>query len=138
MLKTICYISDSKQNESIKNLEALYSKAKTNNLKNNITGILIYINNNYLQVLEGYEKTIDKTFEKIYADGRHKNIFKIIETTIEERIFEDYNFGFTTIKNKQELNNLYEYLNWLKNADNEAANKVIAMVENFIIKNEQS
>ncbi|HMR16100.1 BLUF domain-containing protein [Mariniflexile maritimum] len=138
MLKTICYISDSMHNESLKNIEDLYLKARTNNAKNNITGILMYTDRNFLQVLEGEETIVDATFKKICADIRHKNIFNIIDSPIEQRIFEDYNFGFTTINNKQELNNLFEYLNWLKNADCDCANKVIAMVENFIMKNKQS
>lgn len=138
MLKTICYISDSIQDESMKNLENLYLKASANNSKNNITGILVYIDRNFLQVLEGEEKTVDKTFKIISTDTRHKNIFNIIDTTIEQRIFEDYNFGFTIINDKKKLNNLGEYLNWLKNADCDYATKVITMVENFITKNEQS
>ena len=138
MLKTICYISDSIQYESLKNLENLYLKASANNFRKSITGILIYTNNNFLQVLEGEEKIIEETFKKISTDSRHKNIFNIIDTHIDQRIFEDYNFGFTTINDKKELNNLVEYLNWLKNADCNCATKVINMVENFITKNEQS
>lgn len=132
MIKTICYISDALENESLNNIETLYEKAKANNLKNNITGILIYKNKNFLQVLEGDSKTVDTTFAKIEYDTRHHNIFKVINTSIEGRIFEDYNFGFTIIDNKQGLSNLNDYLTWLRNADNKLANKVIHMVENFI------
>ncbi|MGR7813261.1 BLUF domain-containing protein [Lacinutrix undariae] len=132
MIKTICYISDALEHESLDNIETLYEKAKANNFKNNITGILIYKNKNFLQVLEGEIDTVNTTYEKITYDARHHNIFKVINTTIEGRIFEDYNFGFTIIDNKQSLSNLNDYLAWLRNADNKLANKVIAMVENFI------
>jgi len=133
MIKTICYISDSNNEESTNSLNELYSKAKNNNNKNNITGILIYSNYNFLQVLEGEEKMVDAIFKKIRHDSRHKNIFNVINTTIEQRIFEDYNFGFTIINNPNELNRLNEYLSWLKNADDILANKVIYMVKNFIV-----
>ena len=132
MIKTICYISDSLEHESMDKLKALYTKAKANNLTHNITGILIYKNQNFLQVLEGEEMKVNETFSKIKSDSRHKNIFKVINTSIDQRIFEDYNFGFTIIDNKRGLKNLNEYLEWLKEADNELANKVITMVENFI------
>jgi hypothetical protein len=112
----------------------LYLKAKTNNYKHNITGVLIYKNQNFLQVLEGEESAVNATFERIKFDRRHKNIFEVINTTIDERIFEDYNFGFTIIDNKVGLRNLYDYLEWLRTADNKLANKVITMVENFIDK----
>lgn len=132
MLKTICYISDSQRPNSLDDLNALYEKARENNSKFNITGILIYKSGNFLQVLEGEHKTVDNTFERIAADSRHKNIFKVINTPIDQRIFQDYNFGFTIINKKEELKNLNDYLDWLKNADNILANEVISMVENFI------
>ena len=132
MIKTICYISDSLEHECLDKLKALYVKAKSNNLTHNITGVLIYKNQNFLQVLEGEDIKVDKNFNRIKSDSRHKNIFKVINTSIDERIFEDYNFGFTIIDNKRGLNNLNEYLEWLKEADNKLANKIITMVENFI------
>lgn len=132
MIKTICYLSDSLEHESLSKLKTLYSKAKANNKLNNITGVLIYKNQNFLQVLVGESTIVDQTFDRIKFDSRHKNIFKVINTSIEERIFEDYNFGFTVIDNKQELKNLYDYLEWLKSADNKLANNVISIVENFI------
>jgi len=132
MIKTICYISDSLEHECLDKLKALYLKAKANNSKHHITGILIYKNQNFLQVLEGEETIVDETFKRIENDARHKNVFKVINTTIEERIFEDYNFGFTIIDNTRGLNNLHDYLEWLRGAENKIANKVIAMVENFI------
>ena len=134
MLKTICYISDSQKWDSLNDIKTLYLKAKANNFKNNITGILIYEKDNFLQVLEGQEKIVDHTFKKICQDSRHKNVFEIINITIEERIFEDYNFGFTIIDNKNGVKNLTEYLEWLKNADDILANKVISLVENFIVR----
>ncbi len=132
MLKTICYISDSCREESLNSLKVLYSKAKKNNSKYNITGILIYSNANFLQVLEGDQKSVDATFKRISLDTRHRNIFKVINIDIQQRIFEDYNFGFTVVNNNKELNRLYEYLEWLRKADNTLANKVVNMVENFI------
>ena len=132
MLKTICYMSDSRDYESLENLEALYSKAKENNAKHDITGILIYHNGNFLQVLEGQRDHVDYAYEKIRLDSRHKNILKVINIEVEQRIFEDYNFGFTVIDSNKEFGELYDYLEWLKNAENKFANKVITMVENFI------
>lgn len=132
MLKTICYISDSQHDESHNSLQASYLKARINNTKNNITGILIYKNGNFLQVLEGKKDIVDFAYNRISLDRRHKNIFKVINANIDQRIFEDYNFGFTVVKDSKEFNKLNEYLYWLKNADNKLANKVIIMVENFI------
>ena len=132
MLKTICYISDSRINKSITDFNNLIEKAKINNAKNNITGILVYRNNNFLQVFEGSPETVDTIFDKIRMDQRHQNIFKIIDTSIDQRIFEDYNFGFTVVSDNNALQNLSDYLDWLRHADNMIANEIVTMVENFI------
>ena len=132
MLKTICYISDSRINKSITDFNNLIEKAKINNAKNNITGILVYRNNNFLQVFEGAPETVDTIFDKIRMDQRHQNIFKIIDTSIDQRIFEEYKFGFTVVSDKNALQNLSDYLEWLRNADNMIANEIVTMVENFI------
>lgn len=132
MLKTICYISDSCQAESLNALKILYSKAKKNNVKYNISGILIYSNDNFLQVLEGDQTIVDDTFKRISLDNRHRNIFEVINIDIQQRIFEDYNFGFTIVNNSSELHRLHEYLEWLRKADHTLANKVVNMVDNFI------
>ncbi|MFD2726853.1 BLUF domain-containing protein [Hyunsoonleella rubra] len=132
MLKTICYISDSYGSHSYEDLKMLYEKAKKNNQKNEITGVLIYNNGNFLQVLEGHPERVDATYSRIELDYRHQNIFKVININIEQRIFEDYNFGFTIIDDFKEFSELNQYLEWLKNAENKVANKVITVVENFI------
>lgn len=134
MLKTICYISDSTISHSRYDLRSLLRKAKLNNAKNQITGVLIHKSNNFLQVLEGEGKTVDTLFSKISVDDRHKNIFKIIETNIDERYFEDYKFGFTVIKTQKALSNLEDYLNWLREAENIIANEIITTVQNFIAR----
>lgn len=134
MLKTICYISDSNLNNSLNDLKELLRIAKINNKKNQITGVLIHKSNNFLQVLEGDHINVDLLFKKIRSDDRHQNIFKILETNIEERYFEDYKFGFTVINTRNALNNLEDYLNWLKNAENTIANEIVAMVKNFITR----
>ncbi|KAB1069031.1 BLUF domain-containing protein [Tamlana haliotis] len=132
MLKTICYISDAARPLDYNIKDNIYLKAKSNNTINNITGVLVYKNSNFLQVLEGEEEVVDSVYKKISSDPRHDNLFKVINTNIDERIFEDYNFGFTIINEKADLKNLYEYLEWLKLGHNKIANEVIGMVENFI------
>ncbi|GGK27313.1 hypothetical protein GCM10007962_21940 [Yeosuana aromativorans] len=134
MLKTICYISDSNINNSTNELKELLRVAKINNSKNQITGVLIHKSSNFLQVLEGDQKHVDALFRRISLDDRHQNIFKLLETTIDERYFEGYKFGFTVINTRNALKNLEDYLNWLRDAENLIANEIVAMVKNFITR----
>ncbi len=134
MLKTICYISDLDAEESFSNLKDIYSKAKRNNFNNNITGILIYNKRNFLQVFEGEKKIVDETFKRIKKNPKHKNIFTIVDVPTEYRYFDEYNYGFCLIKDKDTLKDLRNYLEWLKEAENKVANKIILLIENFISK----
>ncbi|MCL5130053.1 BLUF domain-containing protein [Algibacter sp. L4_22] len=131
-MKTICYISHSVEHKSQEKLKTLYNKAKINNSKQGITGILIYKNQTFLQVLEGEKNTVNEVFERIKIDPRHQHVLKVVDTSIEQIIFQDYHFGFTIVDNKQAIKNLHNYLEWLRGAENKFANQIIVMVENFI------
>jgi len=132
MLKTICYISDSINEETIESLDTIFNKTIENNIKKGITGILIYNDRNFFQILEGSPEAVDDLFKRISRDTRHKNIFNIINIDIEQRIFEGYSFGFTTINNYTELKKLNEYLKWLKKAEHVLTTNIIVLVESFI------
>ncbi|MCB4798816.1 BLUF domain-containing protein [Neotamlana laminarinivorans] len=132
MFKTICYLSDVRIKEFNETLSSFYHGIKQNNKKNNITGVLIHKDHNFLQVMEGETKQVDLLFEVIKKDKRHQNLFIIINTNTEQRIFEDYNFGFTIANSNKGLKDLYQYLEWLKTANSKDANRVILMVEQFI------
>ena len=63
-----------------------------------------------------------------------KIFLNFLRHTIDERYFEDYKFGFTVINTRNALNNLEDYLNWLRDAENTIANEIVAMVKNFITR----
>ncbi len=100
MLHRIIYLSSASKdltNEEVHNLLLL---SKINNKKNNIRGLLLFIDGNFIQVLEGDKDTINDLFQKIEKDTRHKNVTKVIEDTIESRQFENWDMGFSVINSK--------------------------------------
>lgn len=100
MLHRIIYLSSASKdltNEEIHNLLLL---SKINNKKNNISGLLLFIDGNFIQVLEGEKDKINDLFKKIEIDIRHKNVTKVIEDTIESRQFENWDMGFSVINSK--------------------------------------
>ncbi len=63
-------------------------KSSQNNNKNDgITGALIFREDIYLQFLEGPENKVDKTFNKIAFDPRHKNVLKLKEDITDRKLF---------------------------------------------------
>ena len=62
-----------------------------------ITGCLIYHNQQFIQVLEGEKKAVQKLFTKIKSDKRHKNVRLIIEEVIDERTFPKWGMAYCPI-----------------------------------------
>ena len=134
MSYTLCYVSSCNDDLSARDLEQLFHVNKRNNIELNISGILVYNNGNFLQILEGDEQKIINLFKKIRVDKRHSHIIELISSHKSERIFDDYEIGFILVNDSKKRNQLRNYLNWLKEAEIKNVNKVIRIVENFIDK----
>ncbi len=88
-----------------KQLDKLLVEAKQSNLKNHITGILLHIDGDFIQVLEGEEDKVTALFDRISTDNRHKGIICVIKDTIQKRQFENWSMGFKST-NYQEINKI--------------------------------
>jgi len=97
----IVYVSFAYKALSEKELDALLAGIRKKNEPRNVTGLLLYNDLNFIQVIEGAEKTIHNLFEAIEQDTRHTNIVKLLEESIEKRAFPDWSMGFRRISKKQ-------------------------------------
>lgn len=91
-------------------LKEILEISNINNSRNNVTGLLLYNQGNFIQLLEGEEDDVQKTFKRISADQRHKGITPIISGNIEQRSFPEWAMGFKST-NSSDLNELNGYLN---------------------------
>jgi hypothetical protein len=82
-------------------LESLLEECRGNNAKADVTGILLYQNGSFFQVLEGGHDTIDGLFHKISLDKRHHQTKKIISEPIAARSFAAWTMGFPKITSKE-------------------------------------
>jgi hypothetical protein len=131
---TLCYVSSARKSLSSTDINHLFTVNKRNNIDLDISGILIYNNGNFFQVLEGEKSKLDYLFSKISEDERHYNIIKLINSTADNRIFKEYNSGFILTNNSTEIKQLINYLNWLKEADLPKINRIVQLVEKFIAR----
>ncbi len=93
-LTLLSYTSIASHEMSHEELIGLLQKARTNNLKRNVTGLLLYMDNCFFQVLEGEQSVVEDLFALISKDSRHHHVMKLIEEPIEERSFGDWNMGY--------------------------------------------
>lgn len=79
--------------------EALDFSKNWNN-DNNITGILLYSQGNFFQVLEGEEELLKELFARIKADQRHHNIITIFQKSIPSVTFDGYQTDFISLDDR--------------------------------------
>lgn len=99
------YISCAAAPMAAEQLLALLQQSLTNNARTGITGMLLYGNDTFLQVLEGEAAAIDELVAKIRQDPRHTNIQLLHRRPIERRQYADWSMGFKRISD-QELQNV--------------------------------
>ena len=90
----IIYLSSSTGHLSLEEINALLLQSRKFNAKNEISGVLLYIDGDFLQVIEGQKEVITTLFEKIKKDTRHKGIITVFNDQLVERQFPDWSMGF--------------------------------------------
>ncbi len=90
----LCYVSTAKDGLRFEEIKEILNQSNNNNKSNQITGILIYCNKHFFQIIEGQKNYIEELFEKIMVDCRHDGVIKIQAKTIEKRYFDSWSMAF--------------------------------------------
>ena len=96
-LHRLVYVSVAARPLSEADLTGLLQQSRAANTRDDITGILLYRDGAFLQVLEGGERVIRETFDRIIADPRHRDIQTVIDETTDARDFPDWSMGFENL-----------------------------------------
>ena len=94
MLKSLIYISSSVSVMNKTELSNILNVSRKNNDPLDITGILVYYDGTFVQVLEGKQEAVDLIFSKILFDDRHKNVTLLNEEMIDQREFGAWEMSF--------------------------------------------
>jgi hypothetical protein len=96
----LVYTSISNQEMSDDRLKDLLKKLRAKNETSDVTGMLLYLDPFFLQVLEGEEAIVNELFNIIKQDSRHNKVSLIYKKPIEMRSFPDWTMGFNRISNE--------------------------------------
>lgn len=75
-------------------LGALLQKARLHNQQAYLSGILLYCEKQFLQVLEGTEPQLSNLYARIQADPRHRHVRTLAYGPIRTRAFPDWRMAF--------------------------------------------
>ncbi len=94
----LIYISAATYPPTDQELKNLLMGARERNKHNQITGLLIYKNRTFMQVLEGEQQQVHELFDKIKKDPRNNGMVKLIEQPILKRDFAQWYMGFENLE----------------------------------------
>ena len=97
MLYTLVYKSTALVELDRYELNALLHQARARNKRLKITGLLLYANKRFLQVLEGEEKNVLSLYSEIQQDPRHTKLEVLMQNPIDKRMFPDWSMGYRKI-----------------------------------------
>jgi Sensors of blue-light using FAD len=80
-------------------LTELLARARMNNARLGVSGMLLYHEGSFLQVLEGEASPLESLFISISADKRHHRVIALLKREVDERHFGDWRMGFASTKN---------------------------------------
>jgi len=96
----VSYVSRLSQPMSSEQLLALLMQCRDNNSTQGVTGMLLYGNGTFLQVIEGEAAVIDGLVEKIWADPRHAEKKLLHRREISRREYADWSMAFERISDE--------------------------------------
>ena len=90
----IVYVSAATHSFSKTDLLDLLTKAREKNQRLGITGMLLYKDGHFIQLLEGDQQAVKGLLGTISADPRHSGTIVMIEEETDGRLFGDWSMGF--------------------------------------------
>ena len=89
----LVYCSIAVKGLTFHDLEHLATRAQVYNLRNDITGMLLYSGDNFIQALEGRLPALELLMEKIVVDERHHQFERLLCAPIVQRRFGRWALG---------------------------------------------
>lgn len=93
----LTYSSIASSDFNILDIQEMLRLIKASNFKDQVTGCLLYNNNQFIQIIEGKKIEVLKLFAKIKEDDRHLGINFLHSNDVKERIFSSWNTGFNKL-----------------------------------------
>lgn len=96
-LYSLIYVSIASGDFSDEQLVDILQISRANNTRDDITGMLLYKDRRFMQLLEGPETAVCATYGRIARDVRHRDAAILLEGPTTERDFVDWSMGFQAL-----------------------------------------
>ena len=93
-LYSLVYVSTATRLLSMDDIGRLLEKARQRNLDQDVTGVLLYSDGNFMQCLEGPAARLARVYETIKSDSLHYGIIDLVREPIKSREFSEWSMAF--------------------------------------------
>jgi hypothetical protein len=109
----MAYVSTASKSFDSAELREMLKESNRRNKEAGITGILLYKDGQFMQVLEGPGQAVAETFSRISKDPRHHGIMVLLKGAVQERRFPDWSMAFRDLNlpDHQDVPGFNEFLN---------------------------
>jgi len=109
----IAYVSTATKLFSPAELREMLKESNMRNKAAGVTGMLLYKDGQFMQVLEGTAEAVTETFSRISRDRRHHGIMVLAKGSVQERRFPEWSMAFRDLNlpDHQDVPGYSEFLN---------------------------
>ena len=97
-MRQLLYISNTSADFPQSELDDILAASRRNNAARDVTGMLLYLDGAFLQVLEGPNDAVEEIYARIRRDKRHWDCQTLLNSGNAPRAFANWSMGFRELK----------------------------------------
>jgi hypothetical protein len=95
-LHAVLYVSIATHSLTMAEIDHLLERARARNLEHDITGVLLYSGDNFMQYIEGPPAGMEVVYGVIKADPLHHGLIEVLHQAVPRRQFAEWSMAFRT------------------------------------------
>ncbi|MCM4154826.1 BLUF domain-containing protein [Gramella sp. AN32] len=131
MRYAVSYVSSVNPELTEKEILEILNFSRRCNIDHDITGILLFSEGNFFQVIEGEKEIIKSLFSRIAIDKRHHNVMVIFEKSVSENQFDTYISDFISLNSRFNSENINLYLSQIEKLNPKIQSSVRYILNKF-------
>lgn len=100
MLIQLIYVSTASELLPDRSLDEILESSVRHNIVQDVTGMLLYSEGSFMQVLEGEESAVEETYSRICNDHRNFDLIVLSREAITKREFSQWSMGYRRLTNE--------------------------------------
>lgn len=107
-MRQLVYVSSATHLMADPELNEILAASRRRNPADGVTGMLLYIDGGFLQVLEGEDDNVAAVYERICGDRRHRGCRILVDQPTDDRLFANWSMGFERLdRNREEAADVF-------------------------------